>query len=291
MSRTAILSGLGSYLPPTVVSNDDLAAVMDTSDEWIRSRTGIGQRHRVGPGQTSLHLGIEAGRAALKSYGSGDIDAVVLATTTPDRRCPATAPEVAATLGLGTIPAFDVAAVCSGFVYGAATAQGLIAAGIADSVLVVGAEAMSDIVTAADRNTAVIFGDGAGAVVLTAGEQDQPGAFGPFDLGADGEASDLISVDAGAGRAPSSSEAAERERYLQMRGREVYRRAIPAMATSCATAVADRGWTVEQIDAVIAHQANVRIVHGVARHLGVDTERCYVNIDRVGNTFYLFCSK
>lgn len=281
-----VLAGIGAHLPERVVTNDDLSSVMETSDEWISTRTGIRQRHWVQPGETTLDLAIEAGRAALKHHGGGTaIDAVVLATTTPDRRCPATAPEVAAALGLGTVPAFDVAAVCSGFVYAAATAQGLIAARTARTVLVIGAEAMSSLLFPGDRNVGVIFGDGAGAAVVRAGDHDEPGAFGTFDLGADGHAADLIAVNAGGGRIPHGTpDVAEQEYYLAMAGREVYRRSIPGMADSCRRVLADRGWPLEEVDTLIGHQANVRILKGVARNLGLDAERCYVNIDRVGNT-------
>lgn len=281
-----VLAGLGAYLPDEVVTNDDLAQVMDTSDEWISSRTGIRQRHRVAPGQTSLHLAIEAGRQALKHYGGGtDIDALVLATTTPDRMCPATGPDVASSLGLGPIPAFDVAAVCSGFVYALATAQGLIAARTAKTVLVIGTESITSFLTPEDRNTAVIFGDGAGAAVVRAGTHDEPGAFGPFHLASDGEGADLITVDAGSSRVPPSQTAtATRDHFLAMDGREVYRRAIPAMAESCTIALDHVGWTVDDVDIMIGHQANVRIIDAVARNLGMDSERCYINIDKVGNT-------
>ena len=269
----AVLVGAGSHLPDQVVTNNDLAQVLDTSDEWISSRTGIRERRQVAPDQTSLHLAVEAGRKALKRTADGitEVDAVVLATMTPDRPCPATAPEVAAALGLGQVPAFDVAAVCSGFLYATATAQGLIAAGTASRVLVIGAEAMSRVIEPTDRNTAVIFGDGAGAAVLRAGTADEPGAFGRMHLAADGTASDLIRIDG-------------REDQLTMEGRAVYRRAIPAMAESSRTALSWRGWDIQDVDLLIAHQANVRILDAVCAELGLDTARSYVNLDRVGNT-------
>jgi 3-oxoacyl-[acyl-carrier-protein] synthase-3 len=283
----AVLVGLGAHLPATVVTNDDLAARMDTSDEWIRTRTGIRERRWAAPGQTSLHLAVEAGAEALKRTADGitEVDAVVLATMTPDRQCPATAPDVAAALGLGTIPAFDVSAICSGFVYAAATAQGLIAAGTAERILVIGSEVMSAVLHPEDRNTAVIFGDGAGAAVLRAGDAAEPGALGRFHLAADGESSDLIRVDGGGGRRPPGPDrATSREDYLVMEGRAVYRRAIPAMASSGRTALAARGWSVDDVDLLIGHQANVRILDGVCHELGLDTARSYVNLDRVGNT-------
>ena len=280
-----VLAGIGEHLPERVVTNDDLSATMDTSDAWIASRTGIRER-RWATGQTSLDLAVEAGRAALKHHGQGpSVDAVVLATTTPDRRCPATAPEVAAALDLVGVPAFDIAAVCSGFVYAAATAQGLIAAGTARSVLVIGSEVMSSLLMPGDRNVGVIFGDGAGAAVVRAGSPDEPGAFGPFDLGADGAAADLITVNAGAGRIPHGTPGVhEAEYHLAMAGKEVYRRSIPGMADSCRTVLEGRGWSVDDVDVLIGHQANIRILHAVARNLGLDAERCFVNIDRVGNT-------
>lgn len=282
-----VLVGLGAHLPDRVVTNDDLSAVMDTSDAWITSRTGIRQRHWAAAGETSLHLAIEAGREALKATVDGvtDVDAVLVATMTPDRQCPATAPEVAAALGLGPIPAFDVGAICSGFVYAAATAQGLIAAGTARRVLVIGTETMSHVLHHEDRNTRVIFGDGAGAVVVRAGDPEEEGAFGPFNLGADGSASDLIRIDASGGRAPAgATEVHERDRYLVMEGREVYRRAIPAMVASSRAAVERRGWRMDDLDGVIGHQANVRILDAVAERLGLDPARSFINLDTVGNT-------
>ncbi len=173
--RAAVITGIGGYVPPDLVTNDDLAQRLDTSDAWIRSRTGIAERHVIAPGTATSDLAVEAGLRALKSAGDEHVDAVVLATTTPDQPCPATAPQVAARLGLGQVPAFDVAAVCSGFLFGLATASGLIAAGVADKVLLVAADAFTTIINPEDRTTAVIFADGAGAVVLRAGAADEPG--------------------------------------------------------------------------------------------------------------------
>lgn len=282
-----VLAGLGAHLPDRVVTNDDLASVLDTSDEWITSRTGIRQRHWAAQGETSMHLAVEAGRKALKATSDSvtDVDAVVLATMTPDRQCPATAPDVAAALGLGPIPAFDVGAICSGFIYAAATAQGLIAAGTARRVLIIGTEVMSHVLHPDDRNTRVIFGDGAGAAVVRAGDPGEQGAFGPFDLGADGSASDLIRIDASGGRRPPEGpERDQRDRFLIMEGREVYRRAIPAMVESSRAAVRRRGWDVGDLDALIGHQANVRILDAVGDRLEVPADRRYANLDRVGNT-------
>lgn len=170
----AVLAGLGAYLPPQVVTNEDLSRRLDTSDEWIRSRTGIATRHVVTPGTATSDLAVEAGWRALKSAGDDRVDAVVLATTTPDQPCPATAPQVAARLGLGHVPAFDVAAVCSGFLFGLASAEGLIASGLAERVLLIAADAFTTIINPEDRTTAVIFADGAGAVLLRAARPANP---------------------------------------------------------------------------------------------------------------------
>ncbi len=281
----AVVRGIGAYVPPKVVTNDDLAEYLDTSDEWVRSRTGIVQRHVAAPDVSTADLSTEAAARALKSAGGGDADAVVVATTTPDRLCPATAPEVASRLGLTNVAAFDVGAVCTGFVYALAAGSGLIAAGIAERVVVIGAEAIHRFLNPADRSTSVIFGDGAGALVLGAGEADEPGALGPFDLGSDGENADLIAVNAGGSRLPASWSDIERSlHFLQMDGREVYRHAIPRMVSSCQRVLAAAGWTVADVDRLVGHQANVRILHGVADRLGVPASKSVVNIERYGNT-------
>ncbi|MFI9383548.1 beta-ketoacyl-ACP synthase III [Kutzneria sp. NPDC052558] len=276
--RAAVLAGLGGYLPPRLVTNDELCAGLDSTPEWIESRTGIRERRHVDPGTATSDLAVEAGARALRSAGITSVDVVVVATTSPDRTCPATAPEVAMRLGVGTVAAYDVASACGGFAYGLATASGLIAAGIADTVLLVGAEAFSVFVDPADRATRPIFGDGAGAAVLRAGRPSEPGAIGPFDLGSDGEGVALLAVPAGGSRQHDGV-----ERYLAMDGRAVYQNAVKRMTRS-ATAVLDRaGWPVETVDSFVGHQANIRILHTVADRLGVPRERAVVNIDRVGN--------
>jgi 3-oxoacyl-[acyl-carrier-protein] synthase-3 len=279
--RAPVLCGLGSWTPPDVVTNDDLAAVLDTSDEWIRRKTGIARRHVALNGMATSELAVEAGRRALKSAEMDTVDALILATTTPDRRCPATAPDVASRLGLGTIAAFDVAAVCSGFIYALANAAGLIAAGIAGSVLVIGADVFSGILNPTDRTTRVIFGDGAGAVVLRAGDGSELGAIGPFILGSDGRGADLIMIPAGGSRMPEGDGP---DRYFVMQGQSVYRQAVENMVGSTARVLALQEWPVSSVDWLVCHQANLRIVDAVARRLGIPAERCLVNIDQVGNT-------
>jgi 3-oxoacyl-[acyl-carrier-protein] synthase-3 len=283
--RHAVICGAGTWLPPRVVTNDDLATDLDTSNEWITSRTGIRVRHVVDRGMATSDLATEAGTLALKSAGGGNVDAVVLATTTPDRLCPATAPEVAARLGLTGVAAWDVSAVCSGFLYGLASAVGIIASGTADRVLLIGAEAFSTIINPHDRTTAVIFADGAGAVVLRAGTADEPGVVGPCVLGSDGGGSDLICIPAGGARQRSSGEQmTEADRYFQMLGGEVYRHAVQQITDCSLRALRRAGWGVQDVDRFVPHQANIRICASVAEGLGIAADRQVSNIDRVGNT-------
>ncbi|MFF5552934.1 beta-ketoacyl-ACP synthase III [Streptomyces olivaceoviridis] len=283
--RAAVITGIGCHLPPDVVTNEDLTRRLDTSDEWIRSRTGIASRHMVAPGVATSDLAVEAGRRALESAGGG-ADAVVLATTTPDRPCPATAPDVADRLGLGTVAAFDVSAVCSGFLYGLATAAGFIASGTAERVLLIAADAFTTIIDPADRSTAVIFADGAGAVVLRAGDADEPGAVGRVVLGSDGGLNRLIQVPAGGSRQRSSGVApAAGEEFFRMAGREVYRHAVERMTASSREAAEAAGWDgPAAADRFAAHQANARILATVADDLGIPPQRRLSNIEHVGNT-------
>jgi 3-oxoacyl-[acyl-carrier-protein] synthase-3 len=278
--RAPRLTGLGHALPARVVTNDDLAATLDTSDEWIRTRSGIATRHHVDPGTATSDLAAEAGARALKadlrSGGSGEVDLVVLATTTPDRTCPATAPLVAHRLGLETVPAFDVNAVCSGFLYGLSTATAMITAGAADSVLLVAADTFSTIVDPTDRRTAFLFGDGAGAVVLRAGGE---GTVHDIVLGSDGGQEDLIITPGGGSRDPRSE-----ERWFTMQGQAVYRQAVDRMTDSTRQILHRTGWAVGEIDRFVGHQANRRILDAVAHRLGLAADRVVANLDRVGNT-------
>ncbi|MCG8916300.1 ketoacyl-ACP synthase III [Actinokineospora sp. PR83] len=287
-ARAAVLCGTGSFLPARRVSNDMLSATLDTSDEWIRTRTGIGARHFTDPGTTTSDLAAAAGARALAdadSSGVDGVDTVVVATTTPDRPCPGTAPVVAAKLGLSGAAAFDVSAVCTGFVYGLATAAGLIAAGAARRVLLVGAETYSSILDPADRTTSVIFGDAAGAVVLRAGEEGEPGAVGPFDLGSDGDGVDLITVRGGGAEQRLSGRPAEAgDRYFAMAGKQVFWQAVRHMAKSSRAVLDQAGWRVDEVDHLVGHQANIRILNRLADDIGVPRERSITNIAEVGNT-------
>jgi 3-oxoacyl-[acyl-carrier-protein] synthase-3 len=267
------------------VSNDELAETLGSSDEWIRSRTGITQRYFAAPGTATSDLAVGAGEQALKSAGTAVVDTVVVATTTPDRPCPGTAPTVATRLGLTGAAAYDIGAVCTGFVYALATSAGLIATGAAERVLVIGAETFSSILNPADRATSVIFGDGAGAVVLRAGTADEPGAIGPFDLGSDGEGRDLITVRAGGSEQRlSGGEPTEDDRYFAMAGKEVFWRAVQRMAASTRSVLDRAGWTSGDVDWLVSHQANLRILNRLADDLGIPRERSITNIALVGNT-------
>lgn len=277
--RLPRITGIGHALPPRVVTNHDLVARLDTSDDWIRSRSGIATRHHVDPGTATSDLAAEAGARALKhdlrTGGSGEVGLLVLATTTPDRTCPGTAPLVAAKLGLGTIPAFDVNAVCSGFLYGLSTATGMIAGGVTDSVLLVAADTFSTIVDPEDRRTAFLFGDGAGAVVLRAGG----GGVHAITLGADGGQEDLIITPGGGSRDPEGG-----ERWFAMQGQAVYRQAVEQMTGSTREVLETVGWGVADVDRFVGHQANSRILAAVAQRLGLPADRVVMNLDRVGNT-------
>ncbi|MEU2656379.1 beta-ketoacyl-ACP synthase III [Streptomyces sp. NPDC007325] len=285
MNRAAVIAGVGGHVPARVVTNDELATRFDTSDAWIRSRTGIAQRHVIDAGVTTSDLAAEAGRRALKNAGEDAADLVIVATTSPDRPCPATAPTVAAKIGLGEVPAYDVAAVCSGFLYGLQAGAGAVLAGYARRVLVIGAEAFSTLLSPTDRTTAVIFGDGAGAVLLRPGRADEPGAVHDIHLASDGTMADLITVrGGGAEERAGGGTPREEHRYFQMEGKSVFHAAVRRMTQSSRTTLARTGWEIEQVDRLVGHQANTRILHAVAEQLGLPPERAVINIDRVGNT-------
>ncbi|GAB2939684.1 beta-ketoacyl-ACP synthase III [Micromonospora polyrhachis] len=282
MPRAAVLSGLGAWVPPGTLTNEKLAAELDTSDEWIRTRTGIGRRHIISAGMCTSDLAVEAGRRALESAGAATVDYLLLATTTPDRLCPATGPEVATRLGLGTIPAFDLSAVCSGFLYGLQTGRALVLAGLAESVLVVGAESFSTLVDPEDRNTRPIFGDGAGAVVLRAGHSDEPGALRAVNVHSDGSLAELITVAGGGARARAAGD--DRPAHIRMRGRSTFMAAVSHMEAVTRQTVDEVGWQLADVDRVVGHQANVRILHSLVKHLGLPESAAIVHLHAVGNT-------
>ncbi|MFJ4428432.1 beta-ketoacyl-ACP synthase 3 [Streptomyces bobili] len=268
--RAAVLCSIGAALPETVVTNADLTARLDTTHEWIRSRTGIAQRHVAGTELTTGDLAVHSARKALARSSSVTVQALVLATTTPDRCCPATAPAVADRLGLRGIAAFDLAAGCTGFLYALATAAGLIAAATVEAVVVIGVDRLAALPDPDDRTTVPLFGDGAGAVVLRRGTSAERGALGPVVLGSDGSHADLIRA-----RHPGG---------LRMEGAEVFRHAVDRMSTASRQAAAAAGWALEDVDRLVPHQANARITGFTARRLGIPDDRRLHNVEHVGNT-------
>lgn len=275
--------GTGSALPRRVVTNAELAETVDTSDEWIVARTGIRQRHIAGEGETTSTLAIAAARAALEDAGveASSIGLIVLATATPDNTFPATATKVQAALGCQGGIAFDVAAVCSGFLYALATADSLLKTGMAKRALVIGAETFSRILDWEDRTTCVLFGDGAGAVVLEApsgevGAKDSAGILGTR-LHADGDHHDLLYVDGG----PSSTQTVG---HVRMRGPEVFRHAVVNLADVLKEVLEDTGVSVSEIDWVVPHQANARILDATARKLGLAPDKVVVTVNIHANT-------
>lgn len=278
----SVIVGCGSYLPERVMTNADLAEIVDTSDEWIVARSGIRQRHIAAEGQTTGDLAEAAARDALKHAGlePSDIDLIVLATATPDNTFPATATAVQARLGIRNGAAFDIQAVCSGFIYGLATADNFLKAGQFKRALVIGAETFSRILDWEDRTTCVLFGDGAGAVVLEAqdgaGTSDDRGIL-TSHLHADGRHHDLLYVDGG----PSSTQTVG---HLRMSGKEVFRHAVVNLSAVINEALEATGLDADAIDWVIPHQANKRILDGTARKLKLDPAKVVVTVDRHGNT-------
>jgi 3-oxoacyl-[acyl-carrier-protein] synthase III len=281
MPLRSILAGVGGYLPERVVSNDELAHTIDTSDEWIQGRTGIRQRHIAAPHETAAFMGAEAARAALRHAGArpADVDAIILATSTPDQAFPATALRVQAALGITGGFGFDLAAACAGFIYALSVADGMIRIGQARGVLVIGSEVYSRILNWHDRGTCVLFGDGAGAVFMRGGE-----GSGNIDRGilsthlhAQGTLGDILFVDGAVGRP-------DRPGHLVMNGREVFRHAVTRLAEAVDEALTANGLTRRDVDWLVPHQANLRIIDAMGRKLGLPPERVVITVDRHANT-------
>jgi 3-oxoacyl-[acyl-carrier-protein] synthase-3 len=281
MLRSQII-GFGSYLPKNIVTNDDLARKLDTSDAWIRKRTGITQRHIAAEGELTSDLAEQAARAALDSAGvsSDEIDLIVLATATPDNTFPATAARVQSRLGIRRGAAFDIQAVCAGFIYALATADNMIRLGQAETALVIGAEVFSRILDWEDRGTCVLFGDGAGATVLRGSEvagSNQDRGILSTHLYSDGEYYDMLYVDGGPSTTGTSG-------YLRMEGKEVFRHAVQRMSEVVETALETNGLKIDDVDWLIPHQANKRIMDSIAKKLSFPTEKIVVTVDKQANT-------
>ena len=276
--------GVGMHVPEKVLTNRDLEAMVDTSDEWIVSRTGIRERRIASRDQASSDLAYEASLKALERAGiaAEDLDLILVATITPDMAFPATACILQDKLGARKAAAFDLSAACSGFIYGLAAASSFISTGMYKYVLVVGAECLSRITDYEDRNTCILFGDGAGAAVL--GPVREGAGFRSFVLGADGSGGDLLKLPAGGSRLPITGEVlAQRLQYLKMAGRDVFKFAVRVMGNSANEALEKAGLSREDIDLLVPHQANMRIIQAALERLGLEPEKCAVNLDRYGN--------
>ncbi|MDO6589647.1 3-oxoacyl-ACP synthase [Loktanella sp. D2R18] len=281
MTRRAVVKGIGHYLPERIVPNAEFEKTLDTSNDWIVSRSGIERRHFAAEGETTSQLATHAAKAALEMAGmdANDIDAIIVATSTPDNTFPSAATMVQSALGNTTGFAFDVQAVCAGFVYAMSNANAMILAGQADRVLVIGAETFSRIMDWTDRSTCVLFGDGAGALILAAetgnGTSDDRGILAT-DLNSDGRYKDLLYVDGGV--------ATQNTGVLRMEGKEVFRHAVEKLAQTADAALEKVGLSAEDVDWVVPHQANIRIIQSTARKLGVGMDRVVVTVQDHGNT-------
>jgi 3-oxoacyl-[acyl-carrier-protein] synthase-3 len=274
----------GRYLPERVMTNEDLSKIVETSDEWIRDRTGIGARRIARPDEGAADMAAEASRRAMKKAGiaAGEIDYLILATATPDRLLPSTACDVQALLGADNAMAFDITAACSGWMFGVGIAEGFLAADRGEIALVIGTEKMSSIVNWEDRTTCVLFGDGAGAAIIKKAT-GEAGILSQFHK-SDGTLGDLLYRPGGAARFPMSKEVLEKnDHLLQMSGREVFKNAVRSMAEASDMALQRAGWTGEDVDLLIPHQANMRILSATAKYAGIPIEKVYVNVDRYGN--------
>jgi 3-oxoacyl-[acyl-carrier-protein] synthase-3 len=282
----AEVASVGVAVPPRVLTNAELTRVLDTSDEWIVERTGIRERHIAGPEQTVAMLAQDASERALAGAGvtAADLDAIVLATATPDRLLPSTACDLQALIGAENAAAFDIGAACPGYVYALTVAEGLIASGQSETVLVVGAEKLSTITDFQDRSTAILFGDGAGASVVRRSTAPGRGILSTF-IKSDGRLAPLLYRPGGGAVEPISEKVVcERSHYMKMAGREVFKAAVLTMADACDQALRRAGIAADQVDLLIPHQANLRIIEATAKHAGLPMSKVMVNVDRYGNT-------
>jgi 3-oxoacyl-[acyl-carrier-protein] synthase-3 len=278
------ITGIGANAPERVMKNDELAQIVDTSDEWIVERTGIRERRVASPEEALSDLARPAAEAALEQAGlqASAVDLIVVATVTPDMLFPSTGAILADQLGAKDAAAYDLSAGCTGFVYAIAQAHGMVSSGLVDHALVVGGDVLSKIVDWQDRSTCVLFGDGAGAVVL---ERVPEGGFLGFELGADGSGGPQLYMPAGGSRAPATAETvAGRQHFAKMNGREVFKFATRVLVDSAEKILDECDVPVEEVDVYVPHQANVRIIDHARKKLGIPEERTVVNVDRFGNT-------
>ncbi|MEW5700644.1 MAG: beta-ketoacyl-ACP synthase III [Candidatus Zixiibacteriota bacterium] len=290
MTRNAVIRGTGHYAPPTILTNADFERMVDTSDAWIVERTGIRERHVLnGSGDFgNSDMAVAAARQALDDagLGPGDLDAIVIATVTPDYQLPSTATIVQRKLGAGRATVFDIVAACAGFIYGLSIARAFVVSGTHKCVLVVGTEYLTSITNYKDRNTCVLFGDGAGAAIVTPSRpgEEERGILATY-LSGNGRYQELLHIPLGGSRRPLTAETVnDTGRFIYMDGREVFKLAVREMADAAERVMAEASLTSREIDLLIPHQANIRIIEAVGKRLNIDPEHVYVNIERYGNT-------
>ncbi len=281
------ISGTGSYLPKKVLTNQDLEKIVDTNDQWITERTGIKQRHIAGDDEITSDLALNAARRAIEAAGltATDIDMILVATVTPDQQMPSTACILQAKLGARTVMAFDINAACSGFLYGTTIADQFIKAGLYKHVLVVGVEILSRFINYQDRETCILFGDAAGAMVFSRAETGSDSHILSTIIQADGTLAELLQLTAGGSRNPIAKVNREKgEHWMSMKGREIFKNAVRTMVQTCQDALKNTGMTIDEVNWLIPHQANLRIIEAVASYFGLPLERAIVNVQNTGNT-------
>ncbi|MCU6712311.1 ketoacyl-ACP synthase III [Paenibacillus sp. J5C_2022] len=282
--RPVGIIGTGKYVPQRVLGNQELEQMVETNDEWIVTRTGIRERRIAAEAEATSDLALQASKKAISAAGltAEDIDLIIVATITPDMFFPSTACLLQDKLGATKAAAFDLSAACSGFIYGMATASSMIASGVYKHVLVIGAETLSRITDYSDRNTCILFGDGAGAVVL--GEVEQGRGFRSFELGADGSGGELLKVSGGGSRIPASEESVGgKKHYIHMAGNDVFKFAVRIMGSAAEDALKKAGMTKEDVDLLVPHQANIRIIQSAMQRLNLSEDKAMINLDKYGN--------
>ncbi len=286
MMTRAVIAGLGTYAPSKVLTNQDLERIVDTNDEWILTRTGIRERHIAAPDETTTDMAVRAAQLACAEAGitADQLDFIIVATNTPDTLFPSTAARLQARLTSSPVPGFDLQAGCTGLIYALAMGSTLIQNGTCRRILVVGADKLSSITDYQDRTTAVLFGDGAGALVLEAETNTEFGILASY-LKADGRGGDLLSLPAGGSRLPASEDTVrDRQHFLKMNGNETFRFAVKAMPEAVEEGLRAAGLTLDAMDLLVPHQANLRIIDAAVRRFNLDPDRVVVNIERYGNT-------
>ena len=285
-TQSVIITGTGAYTPANVVTNDDMAKIVDTSDEWIRTRSGISERCFAAEGETTSDMAVAAAEKAISAAGIDrrDIDLIIVATMTPDMPFPSTACILQSKLGLGNITAFDIQAACSGFIYALNTGCNMLRSGAYKKALIIGAEKMSSILDFQDRATCVLFGDAASAIIIEASDRAEVGVLGSI-TGSDGSDPSLLHQPAGGSKIPSSHESIDaRQHFIKMNGREIFKQAVRVMGQVSNDILGQYSLKADQIDLLIPHQANMRIIESLAKRMKLPMEKFHNNLDRFGNT-------